>query len=69
MNEMTGDFGGEIRLGNYFDGNSIIPVSGGSISGNIKDAQKTMLFSLETNQIDNYICPKAIKFCGIKVAY
>ena len=35
MNPMTGDFGGEIRLARYFDGQKIISVTGASLSANL----------------------------------
>jgi PmbA protein len=46
---LTGDFGGEIRLAYYTDGegNRSI-VTGGSVSGNVRDVQSRMLFSKET---------------------
>ncbi len=36
MDEWTGDFGGEVRLAIYHDGEKKIPVTGGSIVGNIQ---------------------------------
>ncbi len=68
MDEWTGDFGGEIRLAIYHDGESKIPVTGGSIVGNIKDVQSDMLLSKELQTSGNYICPKAIKLFGVTVA-
>lgn len=68
MNDWTGDFGGEIRLGIYFDGEKEIPVSGGSISGNIKNVQEKMLFSKEVGIQNNYKCPKAIKLFDVTIA-
>lgn len=68
MDEWTGDFGGEIRLAIYHDGESKTPVTGGSIVGNIKDVQSDMLLSKELQASGNYICPKAIKLFGVTVA-
>jgi len=68
MDEWTGDFGGEIRLGIYFDGEKQVPVTGGSISGNIKDVAASMLLSSDLQTKNNYVCPMAIKLYGISVA-
>lgn len=61
MNAMTGDFAGEIRLGNYFDGKTIKPVTMGSISGNIKNVQENIFLSQETHQENSYLGPKTIQ--------
>ncbi len=68
MNPLTGDFAGEIRLGRYYDGNKVIPVTGGSISGNIKEAQKNMYLSKEMQQDNNFVGPKSIQLFNIDVA-
>jgi PmbA protein len=68
MDSLTGDFAGEIRLGWYFDGTTRIPVTGGSISGNIKDVQKKMFLSQETEQNNNYVVPKAVQLFNVSVA-
>ncbi len=68
MDEWTGDFGGEIRLAIYHDGDKQTPVTGGSIVGNIKDVQATMQLSSEVQTSANYICPKAIKLFGVTIA-
>jgi len=68
MNSMTGDFGGEIRLARYFDGEKIIPVTGGSITGNIKDVQNEMYFSSEVATSNNFNGPKIIKLKNVSIA-
>lgn len=65
---VTGDFGGEIRLGWYYDGEKTITITGGSISGNINDVQKEMYLSKETQKINNFIGPKAIKLLNVSVS-
>ncbi|XMB86881.1 metallopeptidase TldD-related protein [Mycoplasmatota bacterium WC44] len=60
-NPLTGDFGGEIRLGRYFDGENIIPISGGSITGNLKNIEKNMIFSKETQQLNDFVGPKFVR--------
>ncbi|MCB2291195.1 TldD/PmbA family protein [Clostridium sp. CS001] len=68
MDTLTGDFAGEIRLGWYFDGTSTIPVTGGSVSGNIKDLQKSMYLSKELQRDNNFVGPKVIKLLNVSVA-
>ena len=68
MNEITGDFGGEIRLAQYFDGKETFAMTGGSISGNFKSVASSMQFSKETHQQDNMICPVALKLSGVSIA-
>jgi len=68
MDTVTGDFGGEIRLGWYFNGEKRIPVTGGSVTGNIKDVQKSMELSNETNQLESYSGPAYIKLFNASIA-
>lgn len=68
MHPITGDFGGELRLARYFDGNKVIPVTGGSLSANINDVHNNMLLSKEGMQINNYKGPKAIKLFDLDIA-
>ena len=56
----TGNFAGEIRLAYYYNGKDTIPVTGGSIAGNIKDVEQSMLLSSELKQYDNYELPEFI---------
>ena len=68
MNTLTGDFGGEIRLGWYCDGEKKVPITGGSVSGNIVDVQETLELSKEIVQEGNYSGPCALKIHGAKIA-
>jgi predicted Zn-dependent protease len=68
MDPFTGDFGGEVRLGWYFDGEKTIPVTGGAVTGNIKEVQQEMYLSKEL-QIDNdFVGPKTIQLFNVSVA-
>jgi predicted Zn-dependent protease len=60
VDPVTGDFGSEIRLGFYFDGEKTIPVTGGSISGNMAKINETMRMSIENRQYNNYHGPATI---------
>lgn len=64
----SGYFGGEVRLGFYFDGEKEIPVTGFSISGNFKDAAGSMVYSKETETYDSYQGPKYLEIRGMGIA-
>jgi PmbA protein len=66
---LTGDFGGEIRLAYYqeADGNRY-PVTGGSVSGNIRDVQSRMHFSRETQSCAGFQGPLSVLLPEISVA-
>lgn len=67
MDPVTGDFGGEIRLGWYYDGKSLIPVTGGSISGNVKEVQEEMYFSRELQRENDFLGPETIQLFNVSV--
>jgi PmbA protein len=68
VDTLTGDFFGEIRLAWYYDGNKTIPVTGGSISGNISEAQNELYLSKELQKDNNFEGPKIIKLLNVTVA-
>ncbi len=59
---LTGDFGGEIRLARYYDGDKYIPYYGGALTGNMKNIQSNIKLSVELQQLNNFKGPKYIKF-------
>ncbi|NMM63785.1 TldD/PmbA family protein [Clostridium sp. P21] len=68
IDELTGDFGGEIRLGWYFDGIKTIPITGGSVSGNIKEFHNSMYFSKEIEKDNEFQGPKALEMFDVFIA-
>ena len=68
LDSFTGHFGGEIRLAFLYDGEKIVPVTGGSVNGNIFEAQKSFVFSKELQVEKNFEGPKAVAMRGISVA-
>ncbi len=68
MDPLTGNFGGEIRLGVYYDGKIEMPVTLGGISGSMDQSQKDMYLSKETVQDDKYSGPQFIKLNHISIA-
>ncbi len=67
VDEATGDFGGEIRLGWYFDGTKRVPVTGGSITGNLRDIESLYL-SREVELESDYLGPKSMMIEGFNIA-
>lgn len=57
VDTLTGDIFGEIRLAYWHDGETVTPVSGGSVSGSMFDFVKTMRMSREQTQYDNMRIP------------
>ena len=68
MDPVTGDFASEIRLGFYFDGRETAPVTGGSVSGNIKNVHGDMYMSIEQAQYNNYKGPLTVCVRGVAIA-
>lgn len=53
VDSVTGDIFGEIRLAYLHDENGTVPVSGGSVSGSMKQLADRMTMSVETRQWDS----------------
>ncbi len=68
MNPLTGDFGGEIRLGWRHEDGKRKAVTGGSLSGNMNDCGGRLMLSRETMLKDNYHGPQAVRLTGVNVA-
>jgi predicted Zn-dependent protease len=64
---ITGDFGGEVRLGYLIEGGSRRPVTGGSISGNLKELHGEMYLSRELQQLNSFRGPRAVQLFGVSV--
>ena len=58
LDDYSGYYGGEVRLGLYFDGKECYPVTGFSISGNLNNDFKIFKFSKEIDTYKNYRGPK-----------
>ncbi|HQH32795.1 MAG TPA: metallopeptidase TldD-related protein [Petrotogaceae bacterium] len=67
LDEVTGDFGGEIRLAYLHEDGGMKVFTGGSISGNINFEECSVILSEETVQINNYFGPKYIKLTNVSV--
>ena len=65
---ITGDIAGEIRLGYYHDGEKIIKVTGGSVSGSMNELMKEMYFSKELRQYNDTLMPAVIRLENATIA-
>ncbi len=61
----SGDYGMEIRLAYYFDGENITPLTGGSLTGNFLDA---LTFSKELEKHDGAVVPQAVLLSSPRLA-
>ena len=68
MDPMSGHFGGEIRLAYLIDGDSAVPVTGGSVNGSILEAQKALVFSTERYVTASYDGPYAVRIPDVSIA-
>ena len=67
MDVLTGNFGGEIRLGMYFDGETSTPITLGSITGNAKKVEQEMYLSKELQKLNGFVGPKIIKIKNVTI--
>jgi predicted Zn-dependent protease len=67
LDNVTGDFGAEIRLASWFDGKKRVPVTGGSISGSVSEFKSTMRRSSELALGSRSRCPTALRIEGLRV--
>jgi predicted Zn-dependent protease len=67
VNAQTGDLFGEIRLAYWHHNSCVIPVSGGSLSGNVHLLMQRMLLSQEQTQYDSARIPALTRFEGVTV--
>lgn len=65
---ITGDIGGEIRLGYYHDGDKVTKVTGGSVSGSMREFVKELYLSKELRQYNDTLIPAVVRLEGATVA-
>lgn len=68
MDSFTGHFGGEFRLAFLFDGEKVIPVTHGSVSGNLLEVQDRLTFSSDLFVDSAYRGPFAVSIPDMSVA-
>ncbi len=67
MDEMSGYFGGEIRLAFLYEDGKAIPVTGGSVNGNFIELQKNMRLSAEKQKCSTFEGPKYVLFESVPI--
>ena len=67
VDPMGGDIAGEIRVGYWHHDGKITVVTGGSVSGNMLEAARTMTFSSETRQFDTHVIPAVTRLEGLRI--
>ena len=67
VNPLTGDIAGEIRLAFWHHDGQISPVTGGSVSGNMKAFAKSIRFSRETRQYDSREIPAVTRLKAVTI--
>ena len=67
VDSLTGDIFGEIRLAYWHDGETVTPVTGGSLSGSMLELAGEMYFTRESAQYDNWRVPAATLVKGVTV--
>ena len=67
VDSMTGDLFGEIRLAYWHDGETVTPVSGGSLSGSMLELAEEMFFTREGAQYNSWRIPAATLVRGVTV--
>ena len=69
MDQMSGHFGGEIRLAYLIEADgTVTPVTGGSVNGSILEAQRSLVFSQERYLTAAYDGPYAVQLKDVSVA-
>ncbi|MBE6136394.1 MAG: hypothetical protein E7181_03910 [Erysipelotrichaceae bacterium] len=63
----SGYFGGEVRLGFYFDGEKEIPVTGFSIAGSLHELKGNIVVSKEKIVSSRYVGPKYLFVKGMSI--
>jgi len=67
VNALTGDIAGEIRLAFWHHDGQVTPVTGGSVTGNMKEFTKTIRFSKETKQYDWLEIPAVTRLKNVTI--
>ncbi len=67
VDDITGDIAGEIRLGYWHDKGTVTAVSGGSVSGSLREFMKDMRFSAALRRYDNYVIPELTRLEGVHI--
>ena len=67
VNPLSGDIAGEIRLAYWHHDGRVEPVSGGSVSGNMKTLARTLSMSRRQTTYDSLKIPALTRLCGVTI--
>lgn len=67
VDSVTGSIAGEIRLAYLHRNGATLIVTGGSVSGDMGEALKTMKMSKELKQYDNAVIPSVTRLSGLRL--
>ncbi len=67
-NPVTGALSGEIRTGYLHQHGRVVPLKGGSVSGNLEEAFRFLTLSRETEQREAYLGPLGLRLEGMSIA-
>jgi PmbA protein len=68
VDALTGDFGMEIRLGYERGPGGVVPITGGSVTGNLFEALADVTLASETRVFASYAGPIAMRFGKLQIA-
>lgn len=68
VDEGSGDFGGEIRLGYVLENGQRRPISGGSVSGNLLELHTNLRLSDVGQDLDRFSGPQKIRIADVTVS-
>ena len=67
VDSMAGDIAGEIRLAYWHHDGKTVPVTGGSVSGSLREVMGNMRFSKETAQYDTMVIPAVTRLPNLRI--
>ncbi len=67
VSPFNGDIAGEIRLGYYHDNGKVTVISGGSVSGSMRDYAKNMHMSKQQRQYNNVVIPAVTRLENVRI--
>ncbi|MBQ3273503.1 MAG: TldD/PmbA family protein [Solobacterium sp.] len=67
VSPFNGDMAGEIRLAYYHDGEKVRIVSGGSVSGSVRELAAYLCMSVNQVQYDRMLVPAVLRLSGVTV--
>lgn len=67
VDSMAGDIAGEIRLAYWHHDGKTVPVTGGSVTGSLREVMGNMRFSKETVQYDTMVIPAVTRLPNLRI--